>query len=83
MQNSYRISVGKAEGKIPLGRPRPRWENNIRMNLREMVWECVNWMHVAQEVDQRQALVNTVINFRIPLMAGNLLNELSDYQLLK
>jgi hypothetical protein len=47
MRNAYKIFVGKSEGKRPLGRPRRRWKDNIRMNLREIVWEDVNWMYVA------------------------------------
>jgi hypothetical protein len=65
MRNAYEILVGKPERKIPPG-PRRRWEDNIRMNLREVGWEDVEWMHVAQDRDQWRALVKTVINFRVP-----------------
>jgi hypothetical protein len=58
--------VGRPEGKIPLGRTRRRWEDNIRMNLREIVWEVVDWIHLAQDRDQWQALGDTVMNFRVP-----------------
>jgi hypothetical protein len=58
--------VGKPEGKIPLGRPRRRWEDNIRKKLREIRWEGVDWMHMAQNRVQLLALVNTVMNFRVP-----------------
>jgi hypothetical protein len=47
MRNAYRILVGEPEEKRPLGRPRLRWENNITINLREMGWEGVGFMHVA------------------------------------
>jgi hypothetical protein len=57
--------VGKPEGKRPLGRPRFRREN-IRIDLREIGWKCVDWIHLAQDSDQRRALVNTVMNFRVP-----------------
>jgi len=52
MRNMYKIFVGKPEGKIVFGRPRRRWENNIRMGLREVGWEGVDWMHMAVERDQ-------------------------------
>jgi hypothetical protein len=57
--------VGKSEGKRPLGRPRHRWED-IRMNLREIGWEGVDWMHLTQDRDQWWALVNMVMNFQDP-----------------
>jgi hypothetical protein len=47
MRNEYKILVGKAEGKWPLGRPSCRWEDNIRMGLREVGWESVDWIHLA------------------------------------
>jgi len=55
--------VGKPEGKKPLGRPRSGWDGNIRMDVREIGWEGVDWMHLAQDMDQLQAVVNTVMNF--------------------
>jgi hypothetical protein len=51
---------GKPEGKRPLGKPRRRWEDNIRINLREIGWEGVDWIYLAQNRDQWRALVNTV-----------------------
>jgi hypothetical protein len=54
------------EGKRPLGRPRSRWEDNIRMDLREIVWEVVDWMLLTEDMDQWQTPVNTVNNFRVP-----------------
>jgi hypothetical protein len=51
MRNTYNILVGKPEGKRPLGIPRRRWEDNIRMDLVEIGWECVDWMHLAQDRD--------------------------------
>jgi hypothetical protein len=50
----------------PLGRHRRRWEDNIRMDLREIGWEDVNWIHLAQDRDQWRAVVNTVMNLRVP-----------------
>jgi hypothetical protein len=49
MRNAYNISLGKPEGKRPLGRPRHRWEDNIRMDLRGIVWEGVDWIYLYQE----------------------------------
>jgi hypothetical protein len=65
-RNAYRISVGNPEGRRPLGRPRRRWVNNIRMDLREIGWDGVDWIQVAQDRDQWRALVNTVMNLRVP-----------------
>jgi hypothetical protein len=65
-RNSYGILVGKPEGKRPLGRPRHRWVNNIEMNLKEMGWSGMDWIDVAQDRDQWRALVNTVMNLRVP-----------------
>jgi hypothetical protein len=64
----YNILVGKPEGKRPLGRPRRRWEDNIRNDLREIVWEGVDWMHLDQHRDQWWAVVKAIINFRVPYM---------------
>jgi len=61
----HRVLVGKPEGKRPLGRPRRRWEDNIKMDLRE-VGGGGDWMVLAQDRDRWQALVNTVMNFRVP-----------------
>jgi hypothetical protein len=65
-RNAYRIWVGKPEGKRPLGRPRRRWEDNIRMDLRERGWGGMDWIDLAQDRDQWRALVNTVMNLRVP-----------------
>jgi hypothetical protein len=58
--------VGKPEGTRPLERQRLRWEDNIRTDLRDMGWECVDWMHLALERDQGGALMNTIMNFPVP-----------------
>jgi hypothetical protein len=65
-RNAYRILVGKPEGKKPLGRPRRRWVDNIKMDLREIGWDGMVWIDLAQERDQWRALVNTVMNLRVP-----------------
>jgi hypothetical protein len=66
MRNAYRILVRKPEGDRLLRRPRHRWEDNIRMDLKEIGWECVDWMHLAQERDQWQDVLNMVMNFQVP-----------------
>jgi hypothetical protein len=65
-RNAYKILVGKPEGKRPLGRPKLRWEDNIVMNLREIGWSGMDWIDLTQDMDQWRALMNTVINFRVP-----------------
>ena len=62
----YRVLVGKLEGKRPLGRPRYRWEYNIKMDLQEFGGGCGDWMELAQDRDRWRALVSTVMNFRVP-----------------
>jgi hypothetical protein len=64
--NAYRMLVGNPEGKRPLGRPRRRWVDNIKMDLREIGWDGMNWIDLAQDRDQWRALVNAVMNLRIP-----------------
>jgi hypothetical protein len=65
-RNVYRILVGKPDGKRPLGGTRRRWEDNIRMDLREIGWGDMDWIDLAWDRDQWRALVNTVMNLRIP-----------------
>jgi hypothetical protein len=65
-RNAYRILVGYPEGKRPLGRPRRRWIDNIKMDLREIGWDSMDWIYLAQNRDQWRDLVNTVINPRVP-----------------
>jgi hypothetical protein len=61
----YNILVGKPEGKRPLGRSWRRWEDNIKTDLNEMIWEGVDWIHLAQDRDQWRALMNTAMNLRV------------------
>jgi hypothetical protein len=65
-RNACRILVGKPEGKRPLARPRRRWEDNIKIDLREIEWVGIDWIALAQDKDQRRALVNAVMNLRVP-----------------
>jgi hypothetical protein len=62
----YRIFVVMPEGKRPLRRPRHRWVNNIKMDLREIGWDGMDWIGRAHDKDQWRALVNTVMNLRVP-----------------
>jgi hypothetical protein len=65
-RNAYRLLVGKPEGKRPLGRPRRRWVDNIRMDLTEVGWCDVGWIGLAQDRNRWRALVNSVLNLRVP-----------------
>jgi len=65
MRSAYNILLGKPEGKIPLGRPRGKWKDDIRVDLKEIGWEGVDWIHLAQDRDQWRGLVNTVMNFQV------------------
>ena len=69
----HRVLVGKPEEKRPLGRPRRRWEDNIKMDLQEVRESCGDWMELAQDRDRWRALVGTVRNLRVPNFAGNFL----------
>jgi hypothetical protein len=65
-RNVYGILVGKPEGKRPLGRPRCRWVDKIKIDLREIGWDGMDWNDLVQDRDQWRALVNTVMNLRVP-----------------
>ena len=69
----HKVLVGKPEGKRPLGRPRRRCEDNIKMGLQEVGRGCGDWMELAQDKDRWRALVSTVMNFGVPQNAGNFL----------
>jgi len=62
----YRVLVGKPEGRRPLGRPRRRWVDNIRMDLQEVVWEYMDWIGLAQNSDRWRTLVSAVMNLGVP-----------------
>jgi hypothetical protein len=65
-RNAYRLLVGKPEGRRPLGRPRHRWLDNIRMDLVQVGWSDVDWIGLAQDRGRWRALVNSVLNLRVP-----------------
>jgi hypothetical protein len=65
-KNLYRISVGKPEGKSPLGRTRRRRVDNIKMDLRAKEWDGMDWIDLAEDQDKWTVLVNTVMNLRVP-----------------
>jgi hypothetical protein len=65
-RNAYRTLVGKPEGKRPLGKPKHRWVDNIKMDLREIGWDGIDLIDLAQDRDQWRTLVNTVMNLRVP-----------------
>jgi hypothetical protein len=65
-RNAYRLFVGKPEGRRPLGRPRRGWVDNIRMDLGEVGWGDVDWIGVAKDRNRWRAVVNSVLNLRVP-----------------
>jgi hypothetical protein len=65
-RNAYNIVVGEPEGKGPLGRPRRRWVDAIKMVFREIGWDGMDWINLARDKDQWRAIVNTVMNLRVP-----------------
>jgi hypothetical protein len=65
-RSAYNILVGRPEGRRPLGRLRRGWEDNIKMDLREIGFANVDWIHWAQDRDRWRALANTVMNLRVP-----------------
>jgi hypothetical protein len=65
-RGAFRALVGKPEGRKPLGRPRRKWKDNIKMDLREVGWGGMDWINLAQDRDRLRALVNAVMNLRIP-----------------
>jgi hypothetical protein len=64
--NTYRILVGKREGKKPLGRPRRRWVDSIKIGLREIEWDSMDWIDLVKDRNQWKVFVKTVINLLVP-----------------
>ena len=62
----HKVLVGEPEGKRPLGRPRRRWEDNIKMDLQEVGCGCMDWIELSQDRDRWRAIVNAVMNLRVP-----------------
>jgi hypothetical protein len=79
----YRVLVGRPEGKRPLERHRSRWEDNIKMDLREIGIDGANWIQLAQDRVQWRACVSTVMNLRVPYESRILFDKPSDNQLFK
>jgi hypothetical protein len=75
--NAYRLLVGKPEGRRPLGRPRRRWVDNIRMDFGEVGWGDVDWIGLVRDRDKWRALASAVMNLRVPYNAGELSSGLS------
>jgi hypothetical protein len=65
-RNTYKLLVGKPEGKRPLGRQRRRWVDNIRMDLGEMGWGDVDWIDLSQDRNRCRAFMNSVLKLRVP-----------------
>jgi hypothetical protein len=65
-RGAYRILVGRTEGRRPLGRPRHRWEDDIKMDLQEVGWGGMDWIDMAQDRGRWRALVSAVMNLRVP-----------------
>jgi hypothetical protein len=82
-RTANRLLVEKPEGKRPLGRPRRRWVDNIRMDLVEVGWGDVDWIGLAKDRKRWRALVNSVLNLRVPLHAGKLSSGLTSSGLSK
>jgi hypothetical protein len=74
-RNAYTILVGKPEGKRPLGRPRHRWVDDIKMDLREIGCGGMDWIDLVQDMDQWRVIVKTVINLRVPQNFGKFLSS--------
>jgi hypothetical protein len=74
-RNTHRILMGKSEGKRPLGRHTRRWEDNIKMDVREIGWGGMGWIDLAQDRDQWRAFMNTVMNLRVLQNVGKFLSS--------
>jgi hypothetical protein len=74
-RGAYMALVGKLEGRRQFGRPSRRWEDNIKMGIREVGWGSMDWISLAQDSNRWRALVNTVMNLRIPLNARHFLSS--------
>jgi hypothetical protein len=75
MANIYKILVGKPKGKTPRGRHRHMREDNIKMDVRETGWKCVDWIYLSQDSDHWRTLVNTVLKLQVPERTGYFLTS--------
>jgi hypothetical protein len=82
-RNTYRILMGKPEGKRPLGRPRHRWVGNVKMDLGEIEWGGMDWIDLAQDRDQWRDLVNMVMEPSCSIKCWEFLEQLHNWRLLK
>jgi hypothetical protein len=74
-RNAYRVLVRKPEGKRSLGRPRHRWVDNVKIDLRDIGWNGMDWINLAQNRDRWRVLVNMVVNLRVPDNSGKFLSN--------
>jgi hypothetical protein len=72
-RNTYGVLMGAPEEREPLGRPRHRWKNGIKMNIRAIDWGNMDWIHLVQDRNQWRTLMNMVISFRVPQNVGKFL----------
>jgi hypothetical protein len=72
---AYRVWVGKLERKRPPGRHKHRWEDNMKTDLQEVGWGCMDWIYLAQDMYQWRAVVNAVMNLQVPLNARHFLTS--------
>jgi hypothetical protein len=80
-RGAYRALVEKPKGRRPPGRSKRRWKNNIKLDLREVRWGCIDWIALAEDRERWRALVDTVTNLRVPLNAGNCSSRLENFSL--
>ena len=72
-RDAYRILMGKSEKMRPLGRPKCRWEDNIKINLQETKWELVDWIDLAEDTETWRSFVNIVMNIQVPYSVNSVL----------
>jgi hypothetical protein len=79
-RNAYRVLMEKPEGRRPLGRPRHRWEDNIKMDLKDIRWEGLDWIRLSEDrASSERAVLNTVVNIWVVYNEGNFLTRSQPY----